>query len=115
MKFYHVTRRQTAHEIEQQGFKDAQGCSADEQPVRGVWVAARPLIAECGFEDAAVFELDLPEDGLRQYALPRDPKGYRQWCVPASLVNGVPRRRLTKDAVKTLQTAQQRSASSSQA
>ena len=60
----------------------------------GVWVSDSPLTADSGYSDPVVFEIDIPMDVISDLEWIEDSKNYREWLVPASVLNKYPRRRV---------------------
>src|SRR5262245_48524445 len=105
MRFYHRTTRTAAAAIVAGGFVDTEGYYGlfDEvtgEPIRlcGVWVSDMPLDENEGAVGEALLRvtLALPSEDLAAYELIEEPqevngrlfaKGYREWCIPAALLN----------------------------
>ena len=94
MIVYHSTRdAETAAAIMTQGFRDATGSYLTDSEHSGVWVSDRPLSAGEGgvIGNEPLLRVDVPEDVLREYEWVEDGKGYREWLVPAMVLNQHPR------------------------
>ena len=72
--------------------------------MRGVWLSLVPLGSS---EGAGVADADehvllavegLQEEGVRDFELVEDGKPYREWCVPAALLNACAQTRLLDEA-----------------
>jgi hypothetical protein len=98
MRLYHRTTRARAEAIVSAGFVDTAGWYGlvDEstgERVRqcGVWLSDVPVDAHEGAEGDTVLRvsLALTDHELAMYELVEAPnaKGYREWCIPAALVN----------------------------
>jgi hypothetical protein len=92
MKLYHVAPTTAADEIMRHGFRDIE-ISVGTTPLwlAGVFVSDEPLAVTEG-ED--VIEVVLPESTPLENELVEADKGYREWCMPAAVLNGCHRRRL---------------------
>lgn len=95
MQLYHTTTLERAGIIKSGGFRDAEGSyglMCDSQTpyyIRGVFFSDSPLESSDGLpEDVSeVFVLEIPDDEIEPYELIEEGKGYREWCIPARLVN----------------------------
>jgi hypothetical protein len=97
---YH--RTPVAAAIEEEGFRDGAGSyGLANTTLEGVFLSDVPLDVNEGAEGDDVLEVRIGEDvDLREYELVEDAKGYREWCVPASLLNErASIRRLTDEEV----------------
>lgn len=93
MRFYHVTDRGSAERITEQGFEDTEVIHDDRESLIGVWLSDRCLAGENDVgprlgptPDVAVW-LDIPADQVEPYERPDRDKPYREFCVPADVVN----------------------------
>ena len=95
MKLYHTTTVKRAEIIKSKGFHDAEGSYGlayeDGTPfyIRGVFFSDFPLGPGDGLPTNAseVFVIDIPEDMIESYEIIEEGKGYREWCIPASVAN----------------------------
>lgn len=88
MLCYHRTA--AADAILRDGFRDAEGfyMMALDEPLRGVFISDEPLDVNEGAKGDELLEVGVPDDlDLSQFELVEDGKGYREWCVPAELLN----------------------------
>jgi hypothetical protein len=90
MILYHVTSSESAAAIKRDGFRDTGGSFMTESEHRGVehhgvWLSDRPLDANEG----TVIAVDLPLSmaALDQYEWKEEGKGYREWLIPAAVIN----------------------------
>lgn len=104
MKLYHTT--DAAETILANGFRDSSGSygltDAQERPfmLTGVFVSNEILDVNEGATGDDVLELTLPDDfDLDYWELIEEGKPYREWCVPAELLNRFPRRLLTDEEI----------------
>jgi hypothetical protein len=93
MRLYHVTDRESAEMIIEQGFQDAEVIHDDTEALVGVWLADRCLAGEDDVgprlgpvADAALW-LDVPDGAVEPYERTDPEKPYREFCVPADVVN----------------------------
>jgi hypothetical protein len=99
LTLYHYTSLENALAILREGFRDGEGTYLTRQWHRGVWLADRPL--DCN-DTGQVYaaeawiqvSLDLSEDAIAAYEWveetgddPPFSKGYREWLLPAVLIN----------------------------
>ena len=90
MKAYHITPRETAaRSILSRGFRDTAGTYMTEGLHKGVWLADRPLYCVLPYDCTTAACLEVTVDGraIRRYEWVEDGKGYREWLVPAALLN----------------------------
>ena len=85
MKLYHCT--DAGDEVARDGFWDS--FLFDSHSLRGVYFAARPQ--QCGMY---TFEVDMPDELAAAF---RSSEAPDEWCVPSSIANAMPRRRLALD------------------
>lgn len=97
--YFHTTDAATA--ILRDGFRDATGGYGFAITLTGVFIADQPLDVNEGCKGEDVIAIDLPEDlDLDEFEIVEELKGYREWCVPAELINSRGRLRLlTEDEV----------------
>ena len=89
MILYHRTTADGAHAILSGGFRDATGYYLSRVETAGVWLSDRPIDANEGAKGKVLLRVVLPIDKreLRQYEWIKAGKSYREWQLPASLVN----------------------------
>jgi hypothetical protein len=92
VKLYHVTDAAEADAIGRDGFRDAEGSFGPTSLwLLGVFVSDEPLAVA---EGDHVIEVVLPDSTPLEPHLVGQGEGYREWCVPAAVLNGCHRRRL---------------------
>src|SRR5258705_14025157 len=93
MLFYH--RTSTARKILREGFRSVTWQVGD-QTFRGIWISNRPLKTNDDEKGDELLEiiLDPEQCQLDRFELGDKGKFYREWCVPASILNTYSRRRL---------------------
>ena len=87
MRLFHTTTAEAAASIATDGFQDREGSYLTTTTWRGVWLADRPLDANEGAVGEDVFVLEGPEDVVAEYEWIEDGKPYREFLVPAEIVN----------------------------
>jgi hypothetical protein len=102
MTFYRRTMGDRAAAILSHGFEDATGSYGTDFEYSGVWLSDRPLDCnDAGFSPAVnvllEIELDLPEAEIADYEWIEEDKGYREWLVPASILNRMARVRIVPE------------------
>lgn len=88
MKLYRRTDQDPVA-VGRDGFTDRVGRYLTEQEWSGVWLSDRPLDANEGAEGAHLLELtiDATESDLADYEWIEEDKTYREWLVPAAVLN----------------------------
>jgi len=104
MKVYHITSTENAPSIAAEGFRDGTGTYLTSRAHTGVWVSDRPLVIESNVDvdDCACFEIEAPEDALARREWIEEGKRYREFLVPAAVLNRLPRRQLTYEELLAL-------------
>ena len=77
------------HHYQARGFIDATGTYFTDQEFSGVWVSDVPLDANegaCG-DDLFEITLDVPEAAIADYEWVEEGKPYREWLMPAAVLN----------------------------
>jgi hypothetical protein len=93
MRLYHVTDRDTAEKILDQGFEDSEVLHDNEELQIGVWLSDRCLLDEedvgprLGPVADVALQIELPEEAVEPYERLEEGKPYREFCVPADIVN----------------------------
>jgi hypothetical protein len=96
MRLYHVTDRASAETIIDDGFKDAEVIHDDSELLIGVWLADRCIAGEddvgprLGPVADVAISIELPVDAVEGYEHTDSAKAYREFCLPASLLNEYP-------------------------
>lgn len=87
--FYHVTNPDAATEIERNGFIDGEGYYGlnIEEPLRGVFLSDTILDANEGAWGEIVLAVEIDEQLIVARELPEEGRNYREWHVPAELLN----------------------------
>jgi hypothetical protein len=88
MILYHRTHNTEA--ILRDGFRDEEGSyGLEDFTLRGVFLSDRPLDGNEGAGGDYLLEVTLPDDccDLSYYELVEEGKPYREWCIPAEILN----------------------------
>jgi len=93
MRLYHVTDHGSAEMILKQGFQDAEVIHDNRELLIGVWLADRCLAGENDVgprlgpvADVALW-IELPAETVEPHERTDRRKPYREFCVPARVVN----------------------------
>lgn len=91
LTLYHRTTRDAANNILANGFCDTTGTYMTEHEYTGIWLSNVPLDANEGTKGDILLRvrLPLPESAIAQYEWIEEGKPYREWLVPADLINPI--------------------------
>ena len=70
-----------------EGFRDSHGHYLTQHLHRGVWLSDCPLDVNEGADGDTYLILDIPEETVNPYEWIEEGKGYREFLVPADVVN----------------------------
>ena len=87
MKLFHQTTAKNAKAILAKGFTDATGSFGTRERYTGVSLKNQPVAVNEIDITLIEVELDLDEDALAAYERREKGRSYREWLVPAVLVN----------------------------
>ncbi len=88
MKVYHATTAEFARKILCEGFRDATGTYFTANERTGFWVTDVPMDPSGGVGNFdAWFEIEIDENMVAEYELIEDDKSYREWLLPAGVLN----------------------------
>lgn len=90
MILYHRTTPENAQSILRDGFLDRTGTYLTMEEHTGVWLSNVALdCADMGHLGEALLRvaLDLSEEALGEYEWIEDEKTYREWLIPAQIIN----------------------------
>jgi hypothetical protein len=90
---YHSTTHENAANILCEGFRDRTDHYMTENLHTGVWLSDTPLDENEGACSEALLCVELDAMVVTPYEWVEDGKGYREFLVPATIVNRVPCRR----------------------
>jgi hypothetical protein len=86
MRYFHTT--DSAAVILTAGFRDATSNYLTTLTLTGVFLADGPVDVNQGASGDQVLAVDLSDDVLLgEFELVEEGKPYREWCVPANLIN----------------------------
>jgi len=87
---YHYTTQSAAAQIVADGFRDSPG---DSFFPAGVWLSDSSDIrdrAMRGHSEGAMLMIDVPEDLAQRFLIANFPGRWREFCIPAEVVNRLP-------------------------
>jgi hypothetical protein len=86
---FHRTTLQAAKDILRDGFSDGTAPYMTDRDFSGVWLSERQLDANDGAWGDSLLEVsvDLPADALAAWEWIEEGKPYREWLIPATLLN----------------------------
>src|SRR5262245_8840384 len=87
LTLFHRTARTTAERILRSGFRDTTARYLTDREWSGVWVADRPLDNSEGASGEALVQVEIAEEILTDYEWIEEGKPYREWLVPADILN----------------------------
>jgi hypothetical protein len=91
MDLYHRTTAERATNIIANGFRDTTGTYMMDVEVTGVWLSDVPLdINDGGSAEHNTMlrvKIDLPEEDLADWEVVEEGKRYREWVIPAEVIN----------------------------
>lgn len=83
---YHTT--DAAEAILRHGFRDSTGSYGLTIELTGVFLGDSPMDINEGAKGDQVLRVEFPDDvDLGDFELVEEHKPYREWCVPAALIN----------------------------
>jgi hypothetical protein len=85
MLVYH--RTYVSEAILADGFRDGVGTYLTADTYHGVWVSDRPLGSNEGASGDVILAIEAPEDVLSPFEWVEEGKPYREWLVPADILN----------------------------
>jgi hypothetical protein len=86
---YHRTSRERAEQIIKDGFRDGIGYYLTAELHKGVWFSDRPLDSNEGADGDAllVIDVEMTDDELWDFEWIEEGKPYREWLIPAEVIN----------------------------
>jgi hypothetical protein len=87
MILYHRTSATAAERILCDGFRDGVGPYLTPEEHSGVWLSNVPLDCNEGADGDTLLRVELPEQAIADFEWIEDGKPYREWLVPARLIN----------------------------
>lgn len=86
-----------------EGFCDTEGTYFMTSWHHGVFLSDQPLGINEGARSGCVIAVDIPESEIAQFEWAQEDATYREWRVPADLLNRYPRRLLSEEEVEELE------------
>jgi hypothetical protein len=97
MKLYHATTQENVNNILANGFRDAKGFYATSVWMKGIFLSNYPTDWNEGTKGDITITVNIPLALIADYELIEEGKPYREWYVPAEIVNRYPVRLLRED------------------
>lgn len=99
MILYHRTDPQAAESILQRGFRDGNGKYMTTTTHSGVWLSNVPLDENEGAFGDILLEVitDMTDPEIAQYEWIEEEKGYREFLIPAAVINSRIKIRIVED------------------
>lgn len=85
MRYYH--RTDSARDILAHGFRDTTGYYLTVQEWSGVFLSDVPLDCNEGTKGEDLLEVEINEAVIAEFEWEEEDKPYREWCVPAAILN----------------------------
>ena len=95
MHLFH--RTDAAESIRSEGFRDGSGTYLTDHIFEGVWVSDTPLTLNEGAEGRYLITIDVSDFDLDSYEWQEKGKPYREFLIPAEVLNGFPIIAVEKD------------------
>lgn len=86
-RYFHRTTAAATEAILAHGFRDGRGRYMTNTEHEGVWLSDRPLDVHEGAEGDTLLAVEVPSDLVEPYEWIEEGKGYREFLVPAALLN----------------------------
>jgi hypothetical protein len=84
---FHRTTHAAAEQILRNGFRDTTARYLTDREWTGVWVSDRPLDNSEGASGETLLRAEIAEEILADYEWIGEGKPYREWLVPADILN----------------------------
>jgi hypothetical protein len=100
MILFHITGKDAAASILVGGFVDGEGRYMTDKTFEGVWLSDRPLDEAKPFNAAVTLQVEFPPDVvLADYEWVEEGKDYREWLVPAEMINSLAKTTIFDDGL----------------
>ena len=99
MKIYHRTSREVALRILSKGFRDGTGNYLTLHVYHGVWFSNVSLDENEGAHGDTLLEVRIPAKRIADFEWVEEGKPYREWLIPAKLVNTLGSVRLVREGL----------------
>lgn len=87
VKLFHRTTIANARSIQRTGFRDGRGSYMTRSEHSGVWLSNVPLDENEGAIGDALLSLEIDEARIASFEWLEVGKPYREWLVPAAVIN----------------------------
>ena len=87
MKLFHVTGNKNAEAILKEGFRDGTNFYLTDREWSGVWISDKPFDDAHLSDGITLFAIEIPEEDISDLEWVEEGKPYREWLVPAALLN----------------------------
>ena len=86
---YHRTWQKHAEQIMKDGFRNGVGRYLTDKQHQGVWFSDRPLDSSEGADGDTLLVLDIgmTDQELEEFEWTEEGKPYREWLIPAEVIN----------------------------
>ena len=84
---YHCTNEAAARQILADGFRNTTARYLTDREWSRVWVSDRPLNNSEGASGEMLLQVEIAEEVLKPYEWIEEGKPYREWLVPARILN----------------------------
>jgi len=85
---FHRTTQAVADQILRSGFRDHTARYLTDREWTGVWVSDRPLYNSEGASGETLLQVEVEEPLITAYEWVKEGKPYREWLIPADVLNG---------------------------
>jgi len=89
MIIFHRTTQAAAEQIIRSGFRDTTARYLTDREWTGVWVSDRPLDNSEGASGETLLQIEIEESTIAAYEWVAEGKPYREWLIPATVLNKV--------------------------
>ena len=87
LTLYHCTSESAARQILAVGFRDHMDRYLTDREWTGVWLSDRPMNNTEGASGDTVLQIEIADEILTPYEWVEEGKSYREWIVPAAVLN----------------------------
>jgi hypothetical protein len=87
LTLYHCTSEAAARQILAVGFRDHMDRYLTDREWTGVWLSDRPMNNTEGASGDTVLQIEIADEILTPYEWVEEGKSYREWIVPAAVLN----------------------------
>jgi hypothetical protein len=80
-------RTNVAAQIQAGGFRDSTACYMTDRLHTGIWFSNVPRDESEGADGDTLLRMNVPEELIADFEWIEEGKGYREWLIPAAIVN----------------------------